>query len=387
MSTDNSQVSVPARPVLDEQKQKTARWYAARKRILGLAESVFSLVIMLAIIFSGFSSWFAGLLDWPVPAAAVFYFLVLIIAGEIIEAPLSYYSGFVLPKRVGLSTQKPGGWVSDRLKSGMLGLVLGSLIVGLVFWLLSVFPETWWLIAWFFLLAFTLLMSVIAPLFLVPIFFKVKPLAEGDLKQRLEKLARKAGARINGVFVLDFSSRGTTANAALMGMGKTRRIVISDTLIARYPENEIEVITAHEIGHHTNYDIFRLFLIRSAVYLVVLFLVSLVLPVSVGPLGFSGISDPASLPWLGLVFGTLSMLIGPLLNTYTRHIETQADAYSLSLTSMPGPFIDAMTRLTNQNLAVAVPPAWEELLFHDHPTYRSRVALARKYAEHSGSPY
>jgi len=139
------------------------------------------------------------------------------------------------------------------------------------------------------------------------------------------------------------------------------------------------VVTAHEIGHHMHRDIYRLFIIQSAVYLVVLKLVDVVLKTTSGPLGFSGISDPAALPWMVLLFAAFGALASPLMNAYTRHVEKQADAYALNITTDPISFTRAMTRLVNQNLAVASPPQWEEFLFYDHPSYNKRVKLAQDY--------
>ena len=151
-------------------------------------------------------------------------------------------------------------------------------------------------------------MSIVGPVWLVPIFYKVRPLADSELKTRLEQLAKKAGAKVNGIFTLDFSSKGTTANAALMGIGRTRRIVISDTLISQYTTPEIEVVTAHEIGHHLHRDIYRSFIVQSALYLIVLKIVDVIFKAVVAPPGYSGIADPAALPLLLLLFGVLGFL-------------------------------------------------------------------------------
>ena len=215
--------------------------------------------------------------------------------------------------------------------------------------------------------------------FLVPLFYRVKPLADIELKSRLEGLARKANTGVQGIFILDYSSKVTAANAALMGMGRTRRIVISDTLIQQYSTPEIEVVTAHEIGHHVHRDIFRIFIVQSAVYLAGFKAVDTALKAAIAPLGFHGTGDPAALPLLALFFSVFSVLASPLIRTYSRHIESQADQYALSLTDSPKAFIDAMTRLTDQNLAVAHPSIWEELLLYDHPSYNRRVEQARLY--------
>ena len=257
-------------PVLNQDRQLKAREYSKKHRILSLLEMGISLVLLLILIFSGFSKLFISLFPLAPLLKATLYCVVLVLAFGILTSPLNYYAGFVLPHRYGLSIQNLKSWLTDLVKSGILSLVLGSAAVAVIFWLLAAFPGVWWLIAWGLMIGVSLIMTIIAPVFLVPLFFKVKPLDQGELRSRLEQLAAKSGARIQGVFTLDFSTKSTVANAGLMGLGKTRRIVISDTLIKEYSLPEIEVITAHEIGHNQHRDIFRLFVIQSVVFLIVI---------------------------------------------------------------------------------------------------------------------
>jgi STE24 endopeptidase len=253
MSTENNKIIED--PVLDQERQKKAREYAGIRRRLGFVDMGISLVLLLTIIFTGATIWFVNFFHWPVIPVAVVYFLVLLVGSEIITSPLSYYQGFVLPHRYGISTQSLRSWLADLAKSGAIGLVFGTAAVAVVYWFLMSFPDFWWLMAWGLMLIVSLIMSIVAPVLLVPLFYKSHPLADTELKTRLEKLAEKAKARVHGIFILDFSAKGTAANAALMGLGQTRRIVISDTLIQQYSTPEIEVVTAHEIGHHVNRDI------------------------------------------------------------------------------------------------------------------------------------
>jgi STE24 endopeptidase len=366
-------------PVIDQDRQWKAREYSRIRRYWSFSESGLSLVLFLILIFTGISRWFTGLFHFPAIVTAIIFFLVLMIGHEILTVPFSYYRGFVLPHRYGISTQNLGSWLADRGKAEILGLVLGVAAIAIVYWLLLSFPAIWWLLAWGILLVVSLLVSIIAPVFLVPMFYKVKPLEDVVLKSRLEQLAKKAGAKINGIFILNFSAKVTSANAALMGVGRTRRIVISDTLIQQYSVPEIEVVVAHEIGHHLDRDMLRLFLFQSAIFLFILTVVNAILAATITPLRFNGIGDPVALPWLILLFGVLTFLVSPLTSYFTRLVENQADEYALNLTQNPKAFINSMTRLTNQNLAVADPGRWEEVLFYDHPSYNNRVAHARAF--------
>jgi len=379
-------------PILDQERQRKALEYAKITRSISFGEMGFSLVLLLILILTPVSRWFISLFEWSTVPTAVVLFLVLSLAYESITFPLSYFREFILPHRYGLSTQSLRSWMADVAKGGSLGLVFGAVAVTMAYLLLLNFTGMWWLLAWLLMIIVSVIMSIIGPVILVPLFYKVKPLEDCELKFRLEDLSKKAGARVHGIFKLDFSSKSTTANAALMGMGRTRRIVLSDTLIQEYTISEIEVVTAHEIGHHLHRDIFRAFVIQSAIYLVGLKVIDVILNLLIAPLGYSNIADPSALPLLLLMFSALSTIISPLNNAYSRHVESQADRYALELTDDPKSFIDSMTRLVNQNLAVAEPPEWEELLFYSHPSYNKRVSQAilfkneeqHKYKQQSG---
>lgn len=368
-------------PVLDPERQQQAREYARIGRYLSLAEMVAAAVLLALLVFAGFSERLAGSFSLPVIPAVIIYFLILVAAYRIITAPISYYSGYVLPRHYGLLKQSLSGWLGDLVKAGALMLVLGIAIVAIVYWLIIVQPQLWWLFSWAFLVFISIVMSVLAPVLLVPLFFKMKPLADSELRERLEKLVKRAGVKIGGIYTIEFSSKSTTANAALMGMGRTRRIVLSDTLLSQYSTSEIEVIMAHEMAHNRHRDMLRFSVFYSAILLVNLYAAGIILDAVIEPLGFSGLSDVSALPLLVLVFTVVNLLLSPITTSYGRRLEMEADGYALELTSDPTAFISAIARLTDQNLAEAEPNRWVELLFHDHPSYRSRLAHARRFAE------
>lgn len=363
-------------PVLNPARQKQARHYARLKRRLSLAELLIGGGLLAALVFGGLSDSLTGLFNLSTVAAAALYFIVLVLAYQLLVAPLSYYGGYVLPRRYGLSTQGRGGWLEDIFKAAAIALLLGVAMVAAAYWFITTWPDAWWLLAWGLVLALSALITVLAPLFLVPLFFTMKPLADIELKERLEALAKRAGVAVGGIYVVEFSAKGTTANAALMGWGGTRRIVLSDTLITGYSPEEIEVIMAHEMGHQRHNDIYRLFVVRAAILLVVFFFTGLIFEAAAAPLGFGGIADVAALPLLALIFVGLNLLTAPLASGYSRRIEAAADSYALELTGDARSFINAMTRLTDQNLGEAAPSRWVENLLYDHPSYASRVAYA-----------
>ncbi|MCJ7515078.1 MAG: M48 family metalloprotease, partial [Dehalococcoidia bacterium] len=252
-------------------------------------------------------------------------------------------------------------------------------VVILVYWLLQNFPDTWWLWTAIFLFLLSLLLTRLTPTLLLPIFFKLEPLGDVKLKKRLMNLAKRARAEISRVLTMNVSSKGTTANAMLAGLGRTRSIILTDTLLEKYSPDEIEVILAHELGHQLHKDIPKLIALQAAVILLGLYLSNLTLKASLIPLGFQAAADVAALPLLLLSLAVLTMIVTPFINAFSRHVEASADEAALELTANPQAFISAMTRLTNQNLSVADPSRWEELLFYDHPPYTKRVSLAQNY--------
>ncbi|UCH51428.1 MAG: M48 family metallopeptidase [Chloroflexota bacterium] len=369
----------PIEPRLDTKRQELAKEYARLTRRLSFIDLAIVSILFVELIFGGVSVKISSFLTFSQPWASALYFTILVICLGIIVMPLTYYQGFILPRRYGLSSQKFGAWLADRAKASALGFLLGLVMVILLYWLLDRFPDIWWLCAGISVVLLSLLLTRLTPNLLLPIFFKLEPLANVDLKQRLMNLAKRAQTQIVGVFTMDLSSKGTTANAMLAGLGKTRSIILSDTLLQQYTAEEIEVILAHELGHHIHRDIPKLIAVQAVAVLLAFYLSDLVLRTSLLPLGFQGIADVAAFPLLVLSLAVFGLIVTPFINAYSRYIETSADKAALELTGNPQAFVTAMTKLTDQNLNVADPSRWAELLFYDHPPYNKRVDLAQRY--------
>src|SRR5207248_5306454 len=213
-------------------------------------------------------------------------------------APIAYYSGFVLPHRYGISTMTLKSWLGDLFKGLLLGFILEGLVIELVYALLAAQPQVWWLEVAVVLLFFSVVMANLAPVLIFPIFYKFRPMPEGELTQRLLALAERAHTKVRGVFTMQLSSKTTAANAALMGLGNTRRIVVGDTMLDRYTPDEIEVVLAHELGHHVHHDIWKLILSQAVLTLGGLYLVNVVLHWAVTAQHYQGLADAATLPLL-----------------------------------------------------------------------------------------
>lgn len=369
---------------LDPAKQEKAKEYAGLRRRLMLLNLAISGLYVLIWLLSG---WSIALRDSLLEFTTNDWLLVagfLLVFGGIyflIDLPLSYYSGFILPHRYDLSTQTLRGWILDQVKGVLIGGALGLLVIEVIYYILRLSPDLWWLWVGLILLFFNVILSNLAPVLLMPVFFKFSPLEDEheDLVNRLLKLSEDAGTRVRGVYQFDMSRRTKAANAALAGLGNTRRIILGDTLINEFTTDEIETVLAHELGHHVHRDIPIGILVESIVTLGGLFLASLGLQWGVSVFGFEGVSDIAALPLFGLVSGVYALITMPLGNAYSRWRERRADEYALRVTGKGGAYASALTRLANQNLAEADPEPWIELLLYSHPALSKRIAMAEEY--------
>lgn len=379
---------------LDSARQQKARRYARQRQALMLINLGISAVVIAVLLFSGLSFWLRDALSFsagwqPIagwePWRIALFLLVLSAAVAIIDAPLSWYGGYVLPHRYGISTQSVGAWLLDGVKSLAISLPLEILAVEFVYLLLAIAPDTWWLWTGLAMLLFTVVLANLAPILLLPLFYKLTPLPDGDVKQRALALAAQAHTRVRGIYSMNMSSKTTAANAAVMGLGNTRRIVIGDTLLSQYTPDEIEVVVAHELGHQVHRDIPKLIVAQSVITLGGLYLVNLALHAVVGAVpAYHGLSDPATMPLVAAVLGVFGLVALPLTNGFSRVVERQADGYALESTGKVTAFISAMTRLANQNLAELSPNPLVEFFLYNHPSIGARLAYARKYAEKRG---
>ncbi len=389
METDIKQ---PQQAEIDPERQQKAREYARIRRQLSLVGIVIAAIAILFIFWSGLDialrDWLQPLSWQPLrgwyPLQVLLYFVVLMLGYEVLTAPLAYYGGYILPHRYGLSTMTLPAWLADLFKGLVLSLILEALAVEVIYVLLATQPQTWWLWTALILLFFTVIMANLAPVLILPIFYKFTPLPEGELTRRLLALAERAHTRVRGVFSMQMSRKTTAANAALMGLGNTRRIVLGDTMLDRYTPDEIEVVLAHELGHHVHHDLWKLIISQSILTLGGLYLVNLALHWAVDTQHYYlGLADPATMPFLLLVTAIFGLVVMPISNGLSRAVEYQADEYALQTTKMVGAFKIAMTRLANQNLADIEPSPLIEFLFHDHPAISKRLkhadAFARRY--------
>lgn len=356
-----------------------ARRYHRWQLVLGAAGLGLTVLFLLAVLWTGAALALARAAAertgaWPLQVALVA--VVLGAARGLLGFPLAWVRGYWLPRRHGLLHQPLGAWLADRAKAAALGGVLGLTAVLVLYGLLRV-TALWWLVGAgvFFLLYVGL--ATVMPVWIMPLFYRLTPLADATLRERLLGLARRAGVEAVGVWVADQSRKSRTANAAVVGLGRTRRIVLYDTLAQGFAPEEVEAVLAHELGHHVHGDMRRGLAAQGALTLVTFWAADVFLRAGVGPFGLTGPADPAGLPWLMLVLLGLGLVATPVANTFSRFVERQADDFGLALTGDPGAFVGAMERLAALNLAERRPHRLKEIVLYSHPALDRRIARAR----------
>jgi STE24 endopeptidase len=357
--------------------------YNRIQRWLGILDFVLGLALLVVLLATG---WTSTLRDLSYRAAfqnyslAVFFYLVmLLLVGKILGFGLDFY-GFRLEHKFQLSNQKLRSWLLDEVKGFLVGVLLGGVAVEVLYFILRQFPEHWWLIAWAAFMGLFVLMAQIAPVVLFPIFYKFEPLDDEELKRRLIVLGERAGTRVRGVYRWRLSEKTKKANAALTGLGSTRRIILADTLLDNYSPDEIEAVLAHELGHHVHKHILKSIGVQALTSFIGFWAANWALHYAVDRLHmFETLSDFANLPLLALVATVLGFLLMPALNAYSRYNERQADRYAFSSINSIEPFISSMNKLAGQNLAERTPSRLVELLFHSHPSISRRVEAAQAW--------
>src|SRR6266705_2011202 len=359
-----------------------SRSYNRVKRWLGVADFGLGLLLLVVLLATGWSGTLRDLAlrgassDYSV--AVFLYVLMLMVISRVLGFPLDYY-GFRLEHRYHLSNQRLRSWLWDEFKGVLVGLVFATIVVELLYLLIR-HMQHWWLAAWALFLGLFVLLAQLAPVVLFPIFYKFEPMENEELRRRLVLLSERAGTRVRGVYKWKLSEKSKKANAALTGLGATRRIILADTLLDNYSSDEIEAVLAHELGHHVHRHIFKSIVVQAGITLLGFWAANWTLHYAVDERHmFETLSDFANLPLLALVSTVLSLLLMPVLNAYSRYNERQADRYCFRSIASVGQFISSMNKLAAQNLAERSPSKWVEWFFHSHPAISKRVAAAEAW--------
>lgn len=309
------------------------------------------------------------------------YLLVTLFAFSAVLFPLSLYSDHYLEHRYALSHQSLNSWLWDHVKSLVIELAFTVAFLSVIYALLYATPQYWWIWATGVYVLLSIVLSALYPVWIMPLFNEFTPLPESDLTAAVRTFATESGLKVLGVFSWGLEEKTATANAALTGLGRTRRIILGDTMLKGYSQEEIIAVLAHEVGHYKHRDMTRLMIIGAALAFAGFFVVHLLLQALVAQFGFTSIADIGAFPLFIVGLFVFSLLTMPLSNAYSRKREYAADAYAVQAIGSAEPLVRALEKLAEQNLADKEPKAWIEALLHSHPSIHRRIAAARAAQE------
>jgi len=356
--------------------------YSAAKYLLSLADSAFSLLFLFLLARSGLSGAigdgvrvFTSGNFLALPA----YLLAVSVIYYIFSFPLNLYRTFILEHKFRLSNQKIKDWALDQLKAGIIFYLISLLLFGAFYFILGVNPRLWWAVMSAFWIFFSLILSRLMPIIIIPLFFKYKKITDESLRGRIISLARRMKVGILDVYEINFSKKTLKANAAFVGFGASKRVLLADTLAQKYSHDEIEVILAHEFAHYKLKHLLKLICINSFSTVITFYAMYKTSHSVLGWFGFSSLGDFAAMPVVLIYLLSLELVMRPLLNYYSRRMEKNADILALKATGSKDAFISMMEKLSSQNLSDTDPQPLIKFFFFDHPPSSERIALAKSY--------
>lgn len=365
-----------------EQVNLKAKEYNRIKIWLGIGGTVFFFVFTLTVVLSGLSQSLEGFVRKF--SSNDYLVLLMFTAGfglleSVISLPLKYYSGYYLEHKYNLSNQTLARWIWEGVKGMLVSIPIGTPILLAFYYCLKNFQDLWWLPVGGVLFFFSVVLARLAPTLLFPLFYKFKPIEDGVLKNKIIALCKKVGMKVEGVFVFNLSKNTKKANAAFAGIGKSKRIILGDTLVANFTDEEIETVFAHELGHYKLKHVWTMMLIGTVSTFAGLYLTAQLYQASLSWFGFSSVDQIAALPLLTLWLGLYSLVTMPLSNAISRAHERQADRYAIELTANAQAFSNALSKLAKTNLADTAPHPLVEFLFYSHPSIEKRIQAVKQH--------
>jgi STE24 endopeptidase len=357
------------------------------KLAIGISESILTFILIYIFIVSGLSRALEKYLSAFITNN---YFLFVCFAAVtgivmgIIFLPLSFYSGFYLEHKYNLSNQTFWKWVWENVKGLLVSAVIGLPLLLFFFYVINRYGELWWLPLAIGLFFFSVVLARFVPIIILPIFYKITPLENENLKSKIEKLANQAGIMVKNIYSFNMSKNTKKANAVFTGLGKSKRILLGDTLLNSYTEDEIETVIAHELGHYKKKHIIKHLLIGTFTSFFTLYLIAVLYNWSLTWFGFTSINQIAALPILALWGMIIGIVLTPLTNFISRKFEYEADEYAIVSTNKVESFISVLEKLTEQNLGDKNPHPLVEWFFYSHPSINKRISAINKFVKDYG---
>jgi STE24 endopeptidase len=369
---------------MDKDREQIAKRYETIKLSLSIGESILTFILLVLFVLLGYSLQLREIVLRFSENSYIRFFLYFFILGaglSVISFPIDYISGFWLEHRYGLSNQSFGGWLWEKTKGLLVGLIVMIPIMFVFYYLLRNYPQTWWLLLSLFMLFFTVILGKVAPLVIFPLFYKFIPIEDEAVLERMNALAEEGGFSLAGVYRFDLSKTTNKANAAFTGMGKTKRIIMGDTLLDNFSVDEIEAVFAHEVGHYVHKHIYIGILVSALSSFISFYLADYFYVKALNYFSFNNAADLAALPLLFLILTLLTLFITPFGNALSRRHERQADYYALTHIADPESFKSAMIKLSELNLSNRNPNPFVEFLFYSHPSIGKRTAFADNFIQ------
>lgn len=363
---------------IDEVTLLRMRDYTLARSRIGSFEDLLQSVLALFILLSGFISWFAGkilALEMGYIVSGIFFFFGIALFLGVFEIPFELHRNFVIERRYGFSTITFGLWFSDFIKTTIISAILFSIILSALLGLISAAPDTWWLWMWGFYFLFQLLMNILYPVLIAPLFNKFEPLSDPSLKEGIIALMEKAHLKAKGIYKVDAIKRSRHSNAYFTGLSRTKRIVLFDTLLSSHARDEILAVLAHEIGHWKKGHILKQFVFSTVLSLFLLYLAYLLMNWTplYSTFGVTVQAPYVGLLLLGLVAKPFAFFLVPLRSGISRAFEKQADDYGYELLGGPQPLVRALKRLAKENLSNLHPHPVFAWVYYHHPPLTERI--------------
>jgi STE24 endopeptidase len=367
-----------------EETSVQAKKYSQQKIQLAIYRLLLTFLFLVVILLSGASLFLRNVvLNWNQNyyIQVGFYLVVFSLVYDLLFLGLDFYGGFLLEHKFLLSNQTILDWIKQGIKKCLLSLALCIVVGEMLYVFLRHFPNNWWLLltaGWFFL---TVVLGKIAPVLIIPLFYKCNPLGNESLKQTLLNLCTTCGVGIKRVFEIKLSKETQKANAAVAGFGKSKRILLSDTLLNNYSDDEIEAVFAHELAHVCLHHIWKILLFGALISLISFYLAYILFSRCLDFFGFKQVYNIAAFPLLALILLLIGLLFVPVQNGFLRYLEKKADMFALSHIGNKKSFISMLKKLGEQNLSDPSPSKHVRILFYTHPPISERIGYASKESE------
>ena len=369
-------VPVAFNGMVDEKELKKISRYTADNIRFKLVQTSVSKIIFLYIILSGILPWLAASLEQVnFLIAGIVFFAVIGLVEVSMGLPFDYYHSFVLEERYGFNTKTLKIWLSDLIKSMLVVIIIGTFLLCSLLLMVKYAGQNWWIWAWAIFLCFQLLMTILYPTIIAPLFNKFTPLEDSELNDSIKRLAKKEGLNVGGIYQMDATRRTRHTNAYFSGLGRAKRIVLFDSLIQSHSQDEILAILAHEVGHLKKNHIKKQLIIISFVSLLLFFMASKLLAWNViyESFGFSNMPCYVGLFLVGILWEPVNFFISPIGMAISRRFEREADFYSLGIVKTAKPLTTALKKMAKENLSNLRPHPIYVCFNYSHPPLLQRI--------------